>query len=67
MEVEPILAIFVGRDGEVLWIEDGATLDFVGVEGVTLAELEFVKFVLRAALWGRGLMGRDIFSAGRAG
>lgn len=42
---------------------DGVTFDFVGVEGVTLNELELVKLVLRAALWGRGLMGRDIFSA----
>lgn len=45
-------------------MEGGATLDLVGVEGVILTELELVRFVLRAALWGRGLMGRDIFSAG---
>ena len=43
-------------------MEGVTTLDFVGVEGVTFNELELVRFVLRAALWGRGLMGRDVFS-----
>lgn len=62
MEIDPVLTIFVGRDGEAFWMEGGATLDFVGVEGVILTELELVRLVLRAALWGRGLMGRDIFS-----
>jgi hypothetical protein len=63
LEVGPVLTIFVGRDGEDLWMEGVGTLDFVGVEGVTLTEVEFVRFVFRAALWGRGLIGRDIFSA----
>jgi hypothetical protein len=61
LEVVPVLTIFVGRD-EDLWLEGVTTLDFVGVEGVTLNELELVRFVLRAALCGRGLMGRDVFS-----
>ena len=46
----PVLTIFAGRNGEALWMEGGTTLDFVGVEGVTLTELELVRFVLRAAL-----------------
>ena len=61
LEVAPVLTIFVGRD-EDLWLEGVTTLDFVGVEGATLNELELVRFVLRAALWGRGLMGREVFS-----
>lgn len=64
LEVAPVLTIFVGRVEEDLWLEGVTTLDFVGVEGVTLKELELVRFVLRAALWGRGLMGRDVFSEG---
>ena len=64
LEVTPVLTIFVGRDEEDLWLAGVTTLDFGGVEGVTLNELALVRFVLRAALWGRGLMGRDIFSEG---
>lgn len=64
LEVAPVLTIFVGRDEEDLWLEGVDTLDFVGVEGVTFNELALVRFVLRAALWGRGLMGRDVFSEG---
>jgi hypothetical protein len=64
LEVAPVLTIFVGRDEDDLWLEGVTTLDFVGVEGPTLTELELVKFVLRAALGGRGLMGRDVFSEG---
>lgn len=64
IKVDAVLAIFVGRDGEALWMKGETTLDFVGVEGVTLTELELVRFVLRAALWGRGLIGREVFSVG---
>lgn len=46
----PVLTILAGRDGEDLLAEGVGTLDFVGVEGVTLTELELVRFVLRAAL-----------------
>ena len=50
LEMGAVLTIFVGRDGEDLRTEGVATLDFVGVEGETLTELQLVRFVLRAAL-----------------
>ena len=56
-----VLTILVGREGEVLTDDGVEIFGFVG-EGVAVIEL--VKLALRAALWGRGLMGREFFSAG---
>jgi hypothetical protein len=60
-----VLTIFVGRTGDNLETDEGETiaLVFEGVAGggVTLIEL---TLVLRAALWGRGLIGRELLSTG---
>ena len=58
-----VLTILVGREGEVLTDDGVEILGFDGVGG-GVAVIELVKLALRAALWGRGLMGREFFSAG---
>lgn len=58
-----VLTILVGREGEIL-TDDG--VGFLGFDGVAggVAVIELVKLALRAALWGRGLMGREVLSVG---
>jgi len=53
----------VGREGEILTDDGVEILGFDGVAG-GVAVIELVKLALRAASWGRGLMGREFFSAG---
>lgn len=53
----------VGREGEILADDGVKILGFDGVAG-GVAVIELVKLALRAARWGRGLMGREFFSAG---
>jgi len=61
--VGAVLTILAGREGDVLTDDGVETLGFDGVAG-GVAVIELVKLALRAALWGRGLMGRDFFSVG---
>lgn len=59
-----VFTILFGREGDEVLADAGVgNLGFVGeLCGDTLSEL--VRFALRAARWGRGLIGRSLFSAG---
>lgn len=63
---EAVLVVFtnlVGRLGDVLLLEGVASFALEGVVGgVALIALDRLAF--NAARWGRGLMGRDVFSDG---
>jgi hypothetical protein len=58
-----VLADLAGRAGEGRLLEGVGGLGFVGVVGA-LALTALDKLALSAALYGRGLIGRETFSAG---
>ena len=61
--VPAVLTIFVGRVGEAFDDEGMGVLVLDGVAG-GVDRGELVTLTLRATLCGRGLIGRDVFSAG---
>lgn len=67
LEEAAVLTVLVGRAGEAFALleDDGAGLAFVAAAtaGGLAALITLVKLTLKAALCGRGLIGRKLFSA----
>jgi len=61
-----VLTSLVGRTGDNLEPDEGVAI-VLGLEGVTGGDATLIELTLflRAALWGRGLIGRELLSTGK--